>query len=435
MNVIRKDLEKGQIELKVELSIEEMSPLIEKGAESLSKEIKIEGFRPGKVPFNVLKQKVGELAIMEEAVKISLNKNIYKIIDENIKDKEVVGQPEVEITKLAPGNQAEYKIKVFVLPEVKLGKYKDLGLKENKVVVEEKEIEKIINDLLEMRAKEVISDKAIEKGDKVIASVNLFIDKVPIEDGQNPEVTILTGKNYFVDGFDKNIIGLKKGDKKEFNLVYPEKHYNKNLAGKLVDFKVEIKEVYQRQLPELNDDLAKIFQFKNVSDLKENIKKTIEIQKKREEDQKTEINLLEKIVNDSKFSDIPENLIKNEANLMMHEMEHGLVSQGGNFADYLKSINKTQDQLMLEILPNATKRVKSALILKEIAKEEKITVSESEMHKEIETLKKKYEKNLEAIKNIDSPHYKAYLENSLINQKTIDFLKKSNISNGSLGNK
>lgn len=435
MNVIRKDLEKGQIELKVELSIEEMSPLMEKGAESLSKEIKIEGFRPGKVPFNVLKQKVGELAIMEEAVKISLNKNIYKIIDENIKDKEVVGQPEVEITKLAPGNQAEYKIKVFVLPEVKLGKYKDLGLKENKVVVEEKEIEKIINDLLEMRAKEVISDKAIEKGDKVIASVNLFIDKVPIEDGQNPEVTILTGKNYFVDGFDKNIIGLKKGDKKEFNLVYPEKHYNKNLAGKLVDFKVEIKEVYQRQLPELNDDLAKIFQFKNVSDLKENIKKTIEIQKKREEDQKTEINLLEKIVDDSKFSDIPENLIKNEANLMMHEMEHGLVSQGGNFADYLKSINKTQDQLMLEILPNATKRVKSALILKEIAKEEKITVSESEMNKEIEVLKKKYEKNLEAIKNIDSSHYKAYLENSLINQKTIDFLKKSNISNGSLGNK
>jgi len=435
MNVIRKDLEKGQIELKVELSIEEMSPLMEKGAESLSKEIKIEGFRPGKVPFNVLKQKVGELAIMEEAVKISLNKNIYKIIDENIKDKEVVGQPEVEITKLASGNQAEYKIKVFVLPEVKLGKYKDLGLKENNVVVEEKEIEKIINDLLEMRAKEVISDKAIEKGDKVIASVNLFIDKVPIEDGQNPEVTILTGKNYFVDGFDKNIIGLKKGDKKEFNLVYPEKHYNKNLAGKLVDFKVEIKEVYQRQLPELNDDLAKIFQFKNVSDLKENIKKTIEIQKKREEDQKTEINLLEKIVDDSKFSDIPENLIKNEANLMMHEMEHGLVSQGGNFADYLKSINKTQDQLMLEILPNATKRVKSALILKEIAKEEKITVSESEMNKEIEVLKKKYEKNLEAIKNIDSSHYKAYLENSLINQKTIDFLKKSNISNGSLGNK
>lgn len=435
MNVTRKDLEKGQVELSVELSVEEMTPLMEKGAESLSKEIKIEGFRPGKAPLSVLKQKIGELAIMEEAVKISLNKNIYKIIDENLKDKEVVGQPEVEITKLAPNNPVEYKIKVSILPEVKLGKYKDLGLKQEKLVVKEEEVNKIINDLLEMRAKEIISDKNIEKGDKVIASVNLSIDNVPVEDGQNPEVTILTGKNYFVDGFDKNIVGLKKGDKKEFNLVYPEKHYNKNLAGKLVDFKVEIKEVYQRELPELNDDLAKIFQFKNVAALKENIQKTVEIQKQREDDQKMEIKLLEKVVDDSKFGDIPESLIKNEASLMMKEMESSIASQGGKFADYLQSINKSQDQLMLEILPNATKRVKSALILKEIAKEEKMTVSEAELSKEIEVTKKRYEKSPEAIKNIESPHYKAYLENSLLNQKTIDSLKKWNISKDDSSNK
>ena len=435
MNVTRKDLEKGQVELSVELSIEEMAPLMEKGAESLSKEIKIEGFRPGKAPLSVLKQKIGELAIMEEAVKISLNKNIYKIIDENIKDREVVGQPEVEITKLAPNNPVEYKIKVSILPEVKIGKYKDLNLKQEKLVVKEEEVNKIINDLLEMRAKETISDKSIEKGDKVIASVNLFIDNVPVEDGQNPEVTILTGKNYFVDGFDKNIVGLKKGDKKEFSLVYPEKHYNKNLAGKLVDFKVEIKEVYQRELPELNDDLAKIFQFKNVAALKENIQKTVEIQKQREDDQKMEIKLLEKIVEDSKFGDIPESLVKNEASLMMKEMESSIASQGGSFNDYLQSINKSQDQLMLEILPNATKRVKSALILKEIAKEEKMSISEAELSKEIESTKKRYEKSPEAIKNIESPHYKAYLENSLLNQKTIDSLKKWNILKDDSSNK
>lgn len=427
MNITRKDLEKGQIELKVELSVEEIAPLMEKGAEALSKEVKIEGFRPGKVPLNILKQKIGELAIMEEAVKISLNKNIYKIIDENIKDKEVVGQPEVEITKLAPNNPVEYKIKVSVLPEVKLGKYKDLKIKQEKVIVKEEEINKIINNLLEMRAKETVSDKVIEKGDKVIASINLLIDNVPVEDGQNPEVTILTGKNYFVDGFDKNIIGLKKGDKKEFNLVYPENHYNKNLAGKLVDFKVEIKEVYQRELPKLDDDLAKIFQFKNVADLKENIKKTLEIQKQGEENQKTEIKLLETIVEDTKFGDIPENLIKNEASLMMKEMENGIVAQGGNFTDYLKSINKNQEQFMLDILPNATKRVKSALILKEIAKEEKMAISESELNKELENLKKRYEKKAEILKSIENPQYKAYLESNLLNQKTIDSLKNWNI--------
>lgn len=435
MNVTRKDLEKGRVELTVELSPEEMTPLMEKGAESLSKEIKVEGFRPGKVPLNVLKQKVGDLAIMEEAVKISLNKNIYKIIDENIKDKEIVGQPEVEITKLAPGNPVEYKIKVSILPEVKLGQYKDLKLKEEKLEVKEEEVNKVINDLLEMRAKEVVSDKTIEKGDKVIASVNLSIDNVPIEDGQNPEVTILTGKNYFVDGFDKNIIGLKKGDKKEFKLVYPEKHYNKNLAGKLVDFKVEIKEVYQRELPELNDDFAKIFQFKNIEALKENLNKTIKTQKKRESDQKLEIELLDKIIDNSKFEDIPESLNKNEAVLMLREMEQSIISQGGNFSDYLKSIGKSQEQLMLDILPNANKRVKGALILKEIAKAEKLEVSENELNKEIELAKKRYEHNSEAVKNINSLHYKAYLENNLLNQKTIDFLKKANILDGDAGSK
>lgn len=430
MNVIRTDLEKGLIELKVELSPEDLEPSMKQAAEELSKEVKIEGFRPGKTPLNILKQKVGELTIMEEAIKISLNKNIYKIIDEHIKDKEIAGQPEVEITKLAPGNPAEYKIKVFVLPEIKLGKYKGLGLKEKQIKVEKEEVEKIINNLLEMRAKETISDQEIKEGDKVIASVNLFIDKVPVEDGQNPEVTILTGKDYFVEGFDKNIIGLKKGAKKEFNLVYPEKHYNKNLAGKLVDFKVEIKEVYQRELPEIDDNLAKIFQFRNVADLKNNIEKTVEIQKKQEEDQRAEVELLEKIINDTKFGDIPENIIKSESSLMMKEMEQGVVAQGGNFADYLKSIGKTQEQFLLEILPNANKRVKSALILKEIAKAEKIVATESEVNKEIDSLKKKYEKNADALKNIVSPHYRSYLENSIINQKTINFLKKENISNG-----
>jgi len=120
---------------------------------------------------------------------------------------------------------------------------------------------------------------------------------------------------------------------------------------------------------------------------------------------------------------------------MMKEMESSIASQGGKFADYLQSINKSQDQLMLEILPNATKRVKSALILKEIAKEEKMNISEAELSKEIEVTRKKYEKSPEAIKNIESPHYKAYLENSLLNQKTIDSLKKWNILKDDSSNK
>ncbi len=427
MKVTRKDLEKSQIELTVEVSVEEFTPFIQKGAEALSKEIKIEGFRPGKVPFEILKQKVGEMSILEEASRLVINKQIFEVIKENIKDKQVVGNPEISINKLAPGNPLEYKIKVIVLPEITLGAYKDFALTSDKNEAQESEINKILDDLVEMRATEKISEEAIKIGDKVITSVNLFLDKVPVEDGQNPEATVLVGKNYFVEGFDKNLVGLKKGDTKEFSIVYPENHWQKNLAGKLVDFKIEIKEIYNRIKPEINDDLAKIFRFKNLTELKNNLKKTVEDQKKKENDQKIEVKILDKIIEKSKFGDIADELIKNESEIMIREIEQSVTSQGGKFEDYLKSISKSEDQLKLDLMPNAVKRVKSALILKEIAKIEKIDISDEEVHKEIDTLKNYYKDNVEAIKNISSPAYHSYLENFLLNQKIIDNLKKWNI--------
>lgn len=427
MKVTRKDLEKSQIELTIEVSLEDFAPFISKGVESLSKEVKIEGFRPGKVPAEILKQKIGEMAILEEAAKLAINKQIYEAIDENIKDKQVAGQPEVNITKLAPGNPLEYKVKVIVLPEIKLGEYKNFAFKEEEVKAGDKEIEKVLNDLLEMRATEKISEEAVKNGDKVIASVNLFLDKVPVEDGQNPEVTVLIGKNYFVEGFDQNLIGLKRKDSKEFSLVYPEKHWQKNLAGKKVDFKVGIKEIYNREVPEINDDLAKMFRFKNVEELRSNLSKTIEDQKKKEADQKMEIKIMDKILDNSKFGDIAEDLIKNESEIMMQEIEQSVSSQGGKFEDYLKSINKNRDQLMLETMPNAVKRVKGALMLKEIAKLEKVELTDKEIDIELELLKSKYGGNPEAIKNIISPAYRSYLSSFLLNQKIINKLREWNV--------
>ncbi|HOZ53490.1 MAG TPA: trigger factor [bacterium] len=428
MKVVQKDLEKSQIELTVEVSVEDFTPFISKGAESLSKEIKIEGFRPGKVPVEILKQKIGEMAILEESAKLVINKQIYEVIDENIKDKQVVGQPEVNITKLAPGNPLEYKIKVITLPEIKLGEYKNFAFKKEEIKASEEEVNKVMNDLLEMRATEKISEDAIKDGDKVIASVNLFLDKVPVEDGQNPEVTVLIGKNYFVEGFDKNLIGLKKGDSKEFGLVYPDKHWQKNLAGKKVDFKVEIKEVYNREIPEINDDLAKMFRFKNVEELKKNLSTTIEEQKKKETDQKMEIKIMDKILDNSKFGDIAEDLIKNESEIMMREIEQNIISQGGKFEDYLKSVGKSYEQLMLEMMPNAVKRVKGALMLKEVAKLEKIELNDQEIDAELDRLKSKYGNSPEAAKNIASPAYRSYLSSFLLNQKIIDKLKEWNIA-------
>lgn len=427
MKVTKKDLGKSQLELTVEISVEDFSPYISKGAESLSKEIKIEGFRPGKAPVDVLKQKVGEMAILEEAAKLMINKQIYSILEDNFKGEDIVGQPEVNISKLAPGNPLEYKIKVSILPEITLGEYKGFAFKKEDAKASDAEFSKLLNDLREMRASEEISEEPIKDGDKVISSVNLFMAKVPVEDGQNPELTLLIGKNYFVEGFDKNLIGLKKGDKKEFSLVYPSDHWQKNLAGKKVDFKVEIKEIYNREIPEANDDLAQMFRFKNLEELKENLTKTIEDQKRRELDQKMEIKIIEKIIENCKFTDIADDLVKNELAIIMREIEQGVSSQGGKFEDYLKSINKSYEELNLEMMPNALKRVKSALVLKEIAKIEKIEVSDEETQKELALLKENYKNNPEVLKNISSLSYKTYINNFILNQKVIDKVKEWNL--------
>ncbi len=156
MKVTKKDLGKSQIELRVVLSLDEFKPHIEKGAEKVSKDVKIEGFRPGKAPYDVLKAKIGEMTILEEAARIAINKTITEVIDKHV-ESQPVGQPKIDIIKLAPDNPLEYKVVLATLPEVKLGEYKDLKIKEDKTDAEDKEVEKLINDLREMRVQEKIT--------------------------------------------------------------------------------------------------------------------------------------------------------------------------------------------------------------------------------------------------------------------------------------
>ena len=426
MKVIKKDLGKSQIELLVELSLEEFKPYIEKGAKEVSKETKIEGFRPGNVPYDVLKQKVGEMTILEQGVRLAINKTIDQVIEENVKE-QPIGQPEITITKITPDNPIEYKITLSILPEITSGKYKDLKVKKEEVKIEKEEIEKTLTQLLEMRVKEVISDKEAKNVDKVLVNLAMFLDKVPVEGGQSQDTAIILGKGYVVPGFDKQLVGAKKGDKKEFSLPFPKDHFQKNLAGKLVDFKVEVKEVYEREVPKADDEFAKSLGTKNLDELKDNLKKNVEKEKKQAAEQKEELKIIEKTLETTKFTDIPEVLITNESQAMMSELEQNITSQGGKIEDYLSSMKKTREQLILDLMPNAIKRVKSALLIREIAKAEKIQISTEEIDKKQKELLEQYKGYEKVIARVKEPGYKAYLANTLINTKVIKKLKEWNL--------
>jgi trigger factor len=427
MKIEKKDLEKSQLEINVIVEAKELDAYAKKAAEKIAAEIKIEGFRPGKAPYEMVKQKVGEMAIMEEASRLAVNKTIDAAIREAAGEKIPLGRPDVTVVKLAPGNDLEYKIVVAVLPETTLGDYKAAKVKMGTAEVKDEEVDKLLNDLREMRATEKITEEVAKDGDKVLVDINMYLDKIPVEGGQGKGATIIIGKDYIVPGFDKHLLGAKKGEKKEFSLPYPEDHHMKNLAGKMVEFVVDIKEVYERNLPELSDDMAAAFGAKKIEELKTNIRQSIESERKEQVKQKAEIEMMDKIIDSSTFGELPTTLIDSETHTMLSEMDHDIKGRGGNFEDYLSSIKKSKEDLILELLPNAIKRVKAALVIREVAKLEKVEVSEKDIDDKIEQLLNQYRGYEKVEKHVKEPGYRGYLHNMLINQKVMVKLSEINI--------
>ena len=430
MKVEKKILDKSQIEFKVEISTEEFQPSIEQAAAQISQEVKIDGFRPGKAPFDMVKQKVGEMSILEKAANLAINKVFAKVIEENGKEDRLIGQPMVDITKLAPGNPFEFKITMSVLPAVTLGEYKNLAVPAVKPKIEDKEVERVIDYLRDTKVKEAAVDRPVKDGDKVVANINMFLDSVPVEGGQTQSATLIIGKEYFVPGFDDKIIGAKKDETREFTLPYPKDFHQKNLAGKKVEFKVAIKDIFEREVPAMNDELAKNFGGKDLADLKAMIEKDILGQKSFEAERKTELDMLEKILAKTKFEELPEMLITNETEKMLIELEENISRQGGKMEDYLASMKKTRNQIALDLLPEAVKRVKTALLIRQVGELEKIEATENDIEEKIKQLLEQYKGYAKVEERVKDPNYRAYLHNSISSQKVLEKLKEWNVVGG-----
>ena len=425
MKVEKKDLDKAQVELTVELSQEEFQPYLEKGAQKISKEIKIEGFREGKAPYDIIKQKVGEMSIMDEAARIAINAKLGEVVSKNTKD--AIGQPDVSIVKLAPDNPLIFTVKISIIPSIELGTYKDLKIKEKEGKLDEVELEKTFDHLREMHVVEKVSEEKIKDGDKLILNIQMFLDKIPVEGGQTKETTVIVGKDFLVPGFDKKLVGAKKGETREFEVHYPADHHQKNLSGKNVEFKVEVKDVFDRILPPLDDELAKKLHFKNADDLKKNITNNIEAGKKNEAKQVAEREVIEGIVAKTKFGDLPEMLVQHEAETMIGELEQNVTQQGGKFEDYLSSLKKTRNDLVMDMLPDAVKRVQASLVIREIAKIEKIVVTEKEVDEYLDSLVKQHNATPEIEKQIKSEEYRSYAVMTLSNRAVVKKLSEWNI--------
>ena len=426
MKITKKDLEKKEIELTIEVSLEEIKPHLQKAAKKISTKSKIPGFRPGKAPYDLVKSNVGEMAIWQEAMDSIISDTFFKAVTRE--KLETVGQPDIKVEKLAPGNPIVYKATVALLPKVTLGEWQKVSVKKKEVKVEEEEINKTIDQLKETNVKEVAVDRKAKKADKLELDFEVLREKVIIEGGKNPKYPIVIGEGKMIPGFEDKLIGLKKGDKKEFELKFPDKYFQKNLAGKLATFKIEVINVYERELPTLDDSFAKTTGFDTLDKLKDQIKKNILQDKEGKEKQRVEGEAIQKMVDNSTIEDIPNTLIKNEVHKMIHELEHSITGQGMDMAGYLKSINKTHDDLHKDFEPQAMQRIQAALMLRQFAQEEKITTTDEDIDREIKKQEEMYKDNPQAMQNIQNPGYRQHLLNLLTNQKVIQFISEKIIT-------
>ena len=430
MKVDKKPLPKAQMEFTVEMTVDEMNPYLQSATEEIATHRKIEGFRPGKAPYEIVAREVGEMFIYQTAAGFATDAVMPKVLAEE--KVEIVDQPKIEVQKLAPNNPFIFKATADLVPEIKLCEYDKVKVKPMKEIqIEDKDIDRVMADLQKMRAKEALADKAAEKGDKVELDFDTFVDNVAIEHGNAKKHSLIIGEGRMIPGFEEQLIGLKANEEKEFELAFPKEYHEKSLAGKKATFKVTVTAVFKIELPKMDDEFATGLGFKEFTDLKKHIEANIRDEKEHKEEQRVELELINELIEKSTFGDLPESLINEETHKMFHELEDNVSREGLKFEDYLKHLKKTEGDLRLDFVPDALKRVKTGLLIRHVAKIENITADDKEIEAEIERSLASYkfhpayaDKLPELEKNMRSANARPYFANMIANRKTLELLKE-----------
>jgi trigger factor len=366
MKVSVKKLPKSEVEIEGEIEADEFESYFPKALKKIGENLKIDGFRKGKIPESVLLSKVPEIGVLEEMAQLALGEHYPKIIAEiNKREKidalDVIGRPEISITKLARKNPLGFKIKTAVLPSIKLPDYKDAA-------------KKITSKVTEMEKNVTVSDEDLE---------NTIMD---IRKSRAPKVHVATPPQPLPEGEGQPSPSEKAGEE-----VKPE-------------------------LPEFNDEFVQALgPFKDVADFKIKLKENIKLEKENSQKEKTRLKIIEKIIDESEL-ELPEILIGVELDKILYRMESDITQMGLKFEDYLKHLNKTVEDLKKEFRNDAEKKAKLALILNEIAKVEKIVADEEQVAREVSAI-------LDQYKDADPERARAHAENVLTNEKIFQFLE------------
>lgn len=391
------NVETNKYELEIEISAKDFEAAIEKAYLKARKNIAMPGFRKGKAPRKLIEKEYGEQVFFEDAVNLLYAPVVNGAVEES--GLELVTRPEVEVTEISKENGVKLKATCITKPEVEVKDYK--GIEVEKVVnpVTDEDINKQLDALREKNVTvETVDDRAAENGDDVVIDFEGFKDDVAFEGGKAEDFTLSLGSGQFIPGFEDQIVGHNAGEEFDINVTFPDEYQVKELAGAPAVFKIKLKSISKKVMPELDDDMVKdSTEFDTVDEYKADVKKKLEEANEKHADSEVEAKIFDKVI-ENMTAEIPQVMFDNRVNEMIGELEQRLAPQGISLDLYMQYTGQTIDTVKKAYAEQAEKQVKLRLALEKIAKLENIEVTEDELKAEFDKLAEAYKLDVDQIK-------------------------------------
>jgi trigger factor len=423
MKVTAENGENQQVTLTIEVEAAEVSKAVERAAKRLANRVNIPGFRKGKAPRKIVERNVGMDALLQEAFDLIAPKAFSDALDDQKIDP--VTRPNIDIVTLEEGKNLIFKATVTPRPEVKLGDYKGLKVEKAAAEVSDEDVEKQLKNFQDRQGKMVEAPEgaAVENGDFTTLDFEGFVDGEAFEGGKGQDYPLQIGSGSFIPGFEEQLVGAKVGEEKEVKVKFPEEYHSAELAGKDAMFKCTVRSIKHKELPEIDDELAKkVSTFQTLDELKADIRKNLleNAEKKAENDQKTAV--IEQATENITV-DIPAVMIDNRVTSMIQEMAMRLEQQGMKLEQYLQYAGTDIAKIREDYRETAEKNVKTDLMLEEVAKAEDIKVEAKDLDAEVAGMAAAYGATPQQVQKIIKEQGRiGDLAASVLRKKTAQFI-------------
>ncbi|MYL34209.1 trigger factor [Pontibacillus yanchengensis] len=414
-------LEGNEGQLTVEVDAEEFDQALNQAFKKVVKDVQVPGFRKGKVPRPIFEQRFGVESLYQDALDIILPEAYSNALQET--GINPVDRPEVDVEQIEKGKNLIFTAKVTVKPEVELGDYKGLEVEEQDTQITDDDVENELQQQQEKQAELVVKEEGtIENGDTVVMDFEGFVDGEAFEGGQADNYSLEIGSGTFIPGFEEQLVGKSSGEETEVEVTFPEEYHAEELAGKTATFKVKVHEVKTKELPELDDEFAKDVdeEVETLAELKEKTKARLQEEKEREAENTKREEIVNKATDNAEIN-VPDAMVDTELDRMVKEFEQRLQMQGMTMDMYFQFTGQDENALKEQMKEDASKRVKTNLVLEAISEAENVEVTEEDINAELENMASMYQTDVENLKQMLGGNTDA-VEEDLKIKKAIDFL-------------